>query len=218
MSPLSLAIVIPAYNEAATISGVVTEARSLGHVIVVDDGSRDDTLRLAREGGAQVVSLEGHCGYEAALSVGMNRAICDGYAFAMTMDADGQHSTASARAVITSMGDADVAVGIRRRKQRVMEWIAGVIGALLWNIPDPFSGLKLYRLESCAHLQPFDSLRLVGGEMFVRARREGLKVIGVPIATKQRLDAPRFDTNWRANLRLGRATILLVAIYLRIIR
>jgi len=218
MSHPALAIVIPAYNEASTIGRVVTRAKSLGDVIVIDDGSRDDTARLALEAGANVVSLAGNSGYEAALSAGMQAAIDDGYDFVMTMDADGQHEVASARSLIDELGNADVAVGVRRQKQRLMEWTAGLIGYVLWGIADPFSGLKLYRVKTCRPLTPFDSRRLVGGEMFVRARRAGLKVVGVPIVTTRRADAPRFDTNYRANLRLARATAILVVIYLGIVR
>ena len=218
MSELALAIVIPAFNEAATIAHVVTQARSLGNVIVVDDGSRDQTARLARDAGAHVVSLAGNSGYEQALSAGIKYAIDGGWAFAMTMDADGQHDVVSAEALITALGHADVAIGLRLRKQRIMEWTAGWLGSLLWNVPDPFSGLKLYRLETCGALLPFDSRRLIGGEMFVRALRSGLRVVGVPIVTAPRADSPRFDTNFRANIRLARATALLVAIYLGIVR
>lgn len=218
MSHSSLAIIIPAYNEAATIAGVVSRARSLGDVIVVDDGSRDETARLAQQAGADVISLGGNSGYEAALTAGMQSAIDDGYAFVMTMDADGQHDIVSAKALIEGVGDADVVVGLRRKKQRVVEWAAGWIGHALWGVSDPFSGLKLYRVATCGRLPPFDTRRLVGGEMFVRARRAGLKVVGVPIVTAERVDAPRFDTNYRANLRLARATAVLVAIHFGIMR
>lgn len=218
MSDPSFVIVIPAYNEASTITGVVTRARSLGAVIVVDDGSHDGTPRLARQAGADVISLGGNSGYEAALSAGIQSAIGHGYDFAITMDADGQHEVVSAQALIEALGDADIAVGLRRKKQRAMEWAAGWIGSVLWGIADPFSGLKMYRLATCGCLPPFDTRRLVGGEMLVRARSAGLRVVGVPIDTLERVDAPRFDTNWRANLRLARATLLLVGIHFGIVR
>jgi len=207
-----LAVVIPAYNEAATIAAVVAGARRLGDVIVVDDGSRDGTADLARGAGASVVSLGGNTGYEGALGAGVQHAIDQHYEFALTMDADGQHSVESAQALIASLGAADVAIGTRKKKQRAAEWVAGWIGALLWRIADPFSGLKLYRLPSCKALAPFDSYRLVGAEMFVRAHRAGLKLVAVPIHVDERADAPRFDTNWRANFRLARATLLLAAV------
>lgn len=218
MKPSGVGIVIPAYNEAATIAGVVARAGTIGDVIVVDDGSRDDTARLAGEAGARVVRLGGNSGYEAALGAGVQAAIDEGFALVMTMDADGQHDVASASALIEALGDADVAIGLRQRKQRAAEWVAGWVGRLLWGVADPFSGLKLYRASTCRRFMPFDSRRLVGGELFVRARRAGLAIVGVPIVIAPRADAPRFDTNWRANLRLARATALLVGIHLGIVR
>jgi glycosyltransferase involved in cell wall biosynthesis len=214
----SLAIVIPAYNESATIAGVVAQANAVGDVIVVDDGSQDGTARLARDAGARVVRLGGNSGYEAALNAGVQYAIRNRYEFVMTMDADGQHAIESAEALIRAMGDADVVIGLRHTKQRVVEWCAGLVGKALWGVADPFSGLKLYRLRTCGRFEPFDTKRLVGGEMFVRARRAGLTVVGVPIVTANRADAPRFGTSWRANLRLARATVLLVGIYWGLLR
>jgi glycosyltransferase involved in cell wall biosynthesis len=218
MNQSRLAVVIPAYNEAATIGGVVACARCLGDVIVVDDGSRDDTAMLAREAGAKVLALRGNTGYEGALSAGVHCAIDSNYEFALTMDADGQHGIESAQALVSALGNADIAIGLRLHKQRVSEWLSGLIGALLWGVSDPFSGLKLYRLTSCAALRPFDSHRLVGAEMFVRAHRAGLALVAVPIVTSKRADAPRFDTNWRANVRLARAIVMLTAIHWGILR
>jgi glycosyltransferase involved in cell wall biosynthesis len=216
--PMSIAVIIPAYNEAATIAAVVNNATQLGHVVVVNDGSVDNTESLARAAGATVLTLTGNQGYEGALSAGVKYAIDNGFAFALTMDADGQHQLESAKALISALQDSDVAVGIRHKKQRVTEFVAGWVGALLWGISDPFSGLKLYRLASCKALAPFDSRRLVGAEMMVRAKRHRLKLVAIPIQTAERADAPRFGSLLRANYRLGRATLLLVGISLGILR
>ena len=119
MKQAPLAVVIPAYNEAETIAAVVVGARQFGDVIVVDDGSRDGTADLARGAGAIVVSLGGNTGYEGALGAGVQHAIDERYEFALTMDADGQHSVESARALISSLGAADVAkinAGFRREE------------------------------------------------------------------------------------------------------
>jgi hypothetical protein len=142
----------------------------------------------------------------------MQYAIDHGFAFALTMDADGQHRLESAHALIAALKGGDVAIGVRRKKQRFTEFIAGWVGAWLWGISDPFSGLKLYRLASCKALAPFDTHCLVGAEMMVRAKRLGLTLVAIPIHTAERADAPRFGSLMRANYRLARATVLLVAI------
>jgi len=212
MSKQPLAVVIPAFNEATTIIEVVSEARQLGVVIVIDDGSEDATAELARSAGAIVLKMTNNTGYESALEAGVRYAVDEQYDFLLTMDADGQHRIESAQNLLAALGTADVAIGTRQKKARTAEWVAGWIGAFLWGVSDPFSGLKLYRLSTCAALLPFDRFRLCGGELLVRAHRNGLKIITVPIKVKPRADIPRFGANWRANYRLARAGLLMIAI------
>lgn len=209
---MRLAIIIPAYNEAATISAVVSGARTLGDVIVVNDGSKDDTAALAVASGATVVNLAGNSGYEAALGAGFAQAMTRNYDLAMTMDADGQHRLSSAQQLLHALDSADVVVGTRRNMQRASEWLAGWVGTLMWQVPDPFSGLKLYRLATCSNLAPFDTYHLAGAEMMVRAHRANLKLICVCIHTDERADEPRFDSRFRANWRLLRATAALIGL------
>ena len=214
----STAIIIPAFNEAATITDVVRRASCIGKVIVVNDGSSDGTEIVAIAAGATVISLIGNPGYEGALTKGMQYAMENHFSFAMTMDADGQHPIEAALNLIDSIQDSDVAIGVRQKKQRMAEFVAGWIGALLWGIKDPFSGLKLYRLDSCKKLGNFDTRRLVGAEMFVRAHLNNLVLKAIPIQTLERADAPRFGSTLSANLRIVRATVLLVAMNWGIIR
>lgn len=209
---MKLAVIIPAYNEAATISTVVRGARTLGDVIVVNDGSRDETAALAVASGATIVNLPGNSGYEAALGAGFAEALARNYDLALTMDADGQHRLASAQQLLNALVSADVVIGTRRTMQRPSEWLAGWIGAHMWQVPDPFSGLKLYRMATCKQLAPFDSYRLAGAEMTVRAHRINLKLVCVSIDTDERADAPRFDSRFRANWRLLRATAALIGL------
>ena len=69
-----LAVVIPAHREAASIGPIVAEARRHGEVIVVDDGSPDDTGELARAAGAAVIRNDEPMGYEGALARGFREA------------------------------------------------------------------------------------------------------------------------------------------------
>ena len=216
--PESIAIIIPAYNEAATIATIVRNSVRIGHVIVVNDGSSDDTEVEAKAAGATVLTLPANQGYEGALTRGMQFAVANNFAFALTMDADGQHRMESGLQLIEAIDNCDVVIGIRQKKQRFAELIAGLIGSLLWGINDPFSGLKLYRLDSCKRLGSFDTRKLVGAEMFVRAHRNGLTLKATPIHTSKRADAPRFGSTLPANFRIFRATVLLVGISLGIIR
>lgn len=82
---------IPAYNEAAHISGVVAQARQFLPVLVVDDGSSDDTAVLAEQSGAEVLRQVPNQGKGAALMAGFKIALARGYSAVLTLDADGQH-------------------------------------------------------------------------------------------------------------------------------
>ena len=86
-------VVVPAYNEEGRVAAVVAGLCSeFGTVVVVDDGSRDDTAALARAAGARVVRHPSNLGQGAALQTGFAYALTDpGMRYVVTFDSDGQH-------------------------------------------------------------------------------------------------------------------------------
>jgi glycosyltransferase involved in cell wall biosynthesis len=117
-------IVIPAYNEEATVAQVVRDAvRAADVVVVVDDGSRDRTSALAAEAGAVVVRHAVNRGLGGALGTGIAAAVKLGADAVVTMDADGQHRAADAARVFARLGQGDVEFVIGSRM------IAGEEGA-----------------------------------------------------------------------------------------
>jgi glycosyltransferase involved in cell wall biosynthesis len=109
-------IVIPAYNEEATVAQVVRDAvRVADAVVVVDDGSRDRTSALAREAGAIVVRHAVNRGLGGALGTGIAAAVKLDAEAVVTMDADGQHRAADAARVFERLaqGGADFVIGSR---------------------------------------------------------------------------------------------------------
>lgn len=110
-------IVVPAYNEAATIGGVVASLRASGYdcVCVVNDGSVDDTSRLANEAGAYVLDHAVNFGQGAALQTGITFALARGAEYICTFDADGQHDARSVRDLLAAIeaSGSDVALGSR---------------------------------------------------------------------------------------------------------
>lgn len=115
MNPL---IVIPAFNEAATIEAVVRRAGAVEPrlpVLVVDDGSTDGTAALARAAGARVVRLPFNMGYGVALQTAYKHALREGYDCVVQLDGDGQHEPADLPLLLTVLerGEADVALGSR---------------------------------------------------------------------------------------------------------
>src|SRR5580700_9234137 len=89
--PVECVVVIPCVDEAGTIFDLVSAARRiLPQVIVVDDGSMDETGKLAAKAGAEVIRRETKHGKGAALNAGWQRARERGFTWALTMDGDGQ--------------------------------------------------------------------------------------------------------------------------------
>ncbi|UCG24439.1 MAG: glycosyltransferase family 2 protein, partial [Chloroflexota bacterium] len=89
-----LLALIPAYNEASRISPVIAATGEYLPVLVVDDGSTDDTAAVAAAAGANVKTVNPNQGKGAALRAGFRQAIDDGYDAVVTLDADGQHDPA----------------------------------------------------------------------------------------------------------------------------
>ena len=87
-------IIVPAYNEAGRVGAVVADVRASvpdADLLVVDDGSSDDTAAEARSAGASVLSLPVNLGYGAALQTGYKYAVRRDYGYVGQLDGDGQH-------------------------------------------------------------------------------------------------------------------------------
>src|SRR5262245_19909962 len=108
-------IVIPALNEEGNLAPVLGELRETWPglpVLVVNDGSADATERVAREAGAVVLSLPFHLGYGAAVQAGIRYCRREGFAIAVTFDADGQHDPKDLGPLVDAVRKgADLAIG-----------------------------------------------------------------------------------------------------------
>jgi len=110
-----VSVIIPAYNEARTISGVIGRIRKLypdHEVIVVNDGSTDDTARVAREAGAVVYSHPYNIGNGAAVKSGIRIASGNILVF---MDGDGQHDPEDIKCLLAPFPEFDMVVGAREK-------------------------------------------------------------------------------------------------------
>ena len=117
-------IVIPAFNESATISGIVESVSKYGIPIVVDDGSEDNTAELSSKSGAVVTSHKKNLGYDEALNSGFKKASEMEVEFIITIDADGQHDPSLIQKFIDTIDSgSDVVVGIRSRRQRLQNFV-----------------------------------------------------------------------------------------------
>jgi len=206
-----IAAVIPALNEAATIQRVIAGVRQYATAIVVDDGSTDETAKLARDSGAIVESHVTNRGYEAALRTGLESACKLGFQYAITIDADGQHEPAIIKSFHDKiLDDYDLVIGYRDRMQRFGEVVFSIVGRILWGIKDPMCGVKAYSahcLQNVISKSEFDS---IGTKYAVEAVRRGYKFAQLPVSTHRRTDSPRFGSGMRVNLRILKALKTLI--------
>ena len=162
--PAAVSVVIPAFNEAAAIGEVVRRVvarRAWAEVLVVDDGSRDETGVRAEEAGARVVRHPYNKGNGAAVKTGIRAARGE---VVLLMDADGQHDPDDMETLVSGVGLFDMVIGARAARDQALVRALGnaVFQALAsWltgrPIPDLTSGFraaKRERLLEILHLLP----------------------------------------------------------------
>jgi glycosyltransferase involved in cell wall biosynthesis len=111
-------IIIPAYNEGGRIASVIENVRQVVpdyDILVVNDGSRDDTSAVAASAGASVVSHPFNMGYGVAIQTGYKYAYANGYDFLVQIDGDGQHDPEYIPQLLEPVksGETDFVVGSR---------------------------------------------------------------------------------------------------------
>jgi glycosyltransferase involved in cell wall biosynthesis len=152
MTELPLLVLIPAYNAAGQIGPVVIGAGKFLPVLVVDDGSTDDTGRRAAECGATVLRQDPNQGKGAALKTGFARALSEGAEAVITLDADGQHDPSEIPLFLRAWEERrpDLVIGARDfRQMPPTRRIANTLGrwSFSWAIGQPIldnqSGYRL---------------------------------------------------------------------------
>lgn len=207
-SPFSVIVVIPGYNEAATIAEVVRGVRPYAKPLVVDDGSVDDTAGEADRVGAHVVRLSSNRGYEGALDAGVAEACRLGAEAVVTFDADGQFDPEDLEAVIRPIaeGHADLVLGQRQKPARFGEALFNFYSRLRFGIDDFLCGLKGFRTELYKRHGRFDCGYSINTELAIFSVLNGARVETVSVRIRSRESgASRFGSGFRANRKLLRA-------------
>jgi glycosyltransferase involved in cell wall biosynthesis len=158
-------VVIACFNEQGAVGGVVSELRERGlHVVVVDDGSRDESFERAREAGAHVLKHLVNRGQGAALQTGIAFALKKGARFVVTFDADGQHDPNDLPAMLLPIarGEVEICLGSRflgaaenmPTTRRIM-----LKGAVIFTritsglrLTDAHNGLRAFSRRAAEHL------------------------------------------------------------------
>ena len=212
-------VVIPAYNEAATVRDVAMRARQqCANVVVVDDGSTDSTVRAVAGLDVTVLRNEENCGKAASLSCGFEHALAHGAIGVITLDADGQHAPEEIPSLVKQSLDDPNAflIGARRRDQRRASfwryvanriadfWIGWAAGQ---PIEDSQSGFRLYPVELLREVTlKHDRSRsfVFESEILIEAVRRGFQCRNVAVTVAPR-SGPR-PSHFRPVLDIARIT------------
>ena len=190
-------VLIPVFNEAATIGDIVERARLHGPVLVVDDGSTDATAARAAAAGAEVVTLEARRGKGAALRRGFAEARRRGVARVVTLDGDGQHEPDEIPRLLKVATEEPAALviggrltGLTESPGRVIpaarlaalrvagffiDWLSGVA------VLDTQSGFRVYPASLLAAVSPRRGGFVLETEMLLRAADRGVTIREVPV-------------------------------------
>ena len=192
-----IAVVIPALDAAAHLGEVIERVRR--HVpreaiIVVDDGSTDAPATVARDCGVRVVEHGENRGKGAALDTGIREAARAGFAWVVTVDADGQHAADDIPVLVEAARRerADIVVGNRLAAPEGMPtlrlWVnrvtSGIVSGLAGTrIADSQNGFRLIRTDVYLDLGVRSRRYEAESELLIRAGRAGARIASAPVRT-----------------------------------
>ncbi len=210
MDRYRVAVVIPAYNEEATIDVVVSLALSLcQEVYVIDDCSSDSTAKLAIQAGATVIRNVRNLGYSRSIEKGLlHVSKLSIYDYMITVDADGQHPYESLKAIINRINSSapDLIVGVRPNFARFSERLFSLYFRFVYGVIDPLCGLKAYRANTLKN-HPKEKFNSIGTYHMARLLSEGRKCEQLAIKVEERSDQPRIGGSFKANFLILRSLI-----------
>lgn len=192
---MKICAVIPAFNNEATINHVIKEARqNLKHIVVVDDGSTDETARVAERLGAYVIRVPENRGKGNALRVAFRYAVENDFEAVITLDADLQHDPLEIPKFLKKYktSGAKIVAGNRlngREKIPRIRYAPNSIGCSMFSwligqpVPDSQCGFRLYNYQVMKNIHILNDGFEAESDILIRAGKRGYKIGFVPIRT-----------------------------------
>ena len=195
MNQSKISIIIPAYNEADTIGTLVSSIRSLypdADIIVINDGSSDDTADVAKAAGAEVYSHPYNIGNGAAIKSGIRKASGEVLVF---MDGDGQHNAQDIAELLKYIPEFDMVVGARSMgdqaslgraiANKAYNWFASYVAKFpIKDLTSGFRAVKSNIAKSFVYLLP--NTYSYPATITLGVLRSGMSVKYVPIKMRKR--------------------------------
>lgn len=190
---MNLCVIIPTYNEAKHISKIVRELLKYNlKVLVIDDGSKDETSKLASLSGAEVIRKQKNEGKGSCLRVGFDYALRNNFDGIITMDGDGQHLPKEVVKFIqrAKSSDNSIFIGNRMYNPLNMPWIRRLTNLIMSSfisfitkqkIPDTQCGFRLIKRELLEKIKLSTSHYETDTEIIIIASKFGYKIESIPI-------------------------------------
>lgn len=191
-------VMIPAYNEANNILNVIKSIKEYvpeADVLVINDGSTDATVAMARAAGAQVISHPFNMGYGVACQTGFKYAYCKNYDYVIQMDGDGQHEPACVPDLVEAIQDENVDVVYGSRwlgtaqyngplLRKFGQFFFGFLASLITkhDVTDPTTGFQALSKQVvqfyCTEVYPVD---YPDADMIILLDRAGFHIKEIPV-------------------------------------
>ena len=209
---MRLTVLIPAFNEENTIKKVIEEipkkidSIDKIEVMVIDDGSSDETVKVSEKAGAKVISFRQNQGRAKAVSEGFKKFLKSGSDILVLTDADDQYDSGEIPLIVNPIIDktADMVLGDRQVKKLDHMKFGNKFGNIMvtktlsslikMDISDGQSGFRAYTREAVAKLHIFSSYTFTQ-ETLIETKFKGLKMVNVPITFRKRADKSRLISN-----------------------
>lgn len=217
---------MPAWNEAAVIEGTIRELLATVpdvDLLVVDDGSTDQTASIARAAGAEVMTLPFNLGVGGALRTGFKYAWRHGYDQVIQVDADGQHEPSQIVKVFDGLDHADISIGARFAGEGRYEargprrWAMRLLSVAFTRasgveLTDVTSGFRAANRRAILQYTRHYPAEYLGDtiDSLMTAIRSGLKVTQVPVAMRPRQGGEPSHSPWKAAIYLVRSAFALM--------
>ncbi len=198
-------VIIPTYNESKTIGSIVSEIKKQDlDVLVIDDGSHDNTGRIASHNGAQIIQHDRNFGKGASLRRGFEYALEQGYSSIIMMDGDGQHNPQDLTRFIRAANETEAALVLgnrmgntksmpvaRRLTNGFMSWIISIFARQA--IPDSQCGFRLVRRNVLEKIKLFSLNFEIESEILIKAAKERFKIFSIPIKSIYQGEASKIN-------------------------
>jgi len=220
---MKILAIIPAYNEADNLRAVIEDLRSFGgDLLVVNDGSTDQTAAVAKSLGAHVVSHPFNLGIGGTVQTGLKFAHEGGYDFAIQFDGDGQHRGDQIFKIVelVQRGEADLVIGSRTLpggyKMGITRWFGSRVFHCLikflsgHTIEDPTSGFRCYGKKTIRLFSRYYTDDYPEVESIITAARSGLRVVEVPVLMRGRLSGNSSITRRKSAYYMLKVTLAMV--------